>query len=393
METVGHLADPVTPVTPSTAAQQVLHRFLSDDALAVVPVVDAGVPVGLVARPALMLKFAEHFGRELYGRKPIAELMDRDALVVEAVIDVERLNQVIVEQHPRALSTGFMVVAAGRYIGVASGLALLQANMRLAAIRSEELDRARIEAETASRSKAMFLANMSHELRTPLNAIIGFTDFICEGSLGPIQPAKYQEYIRDVNESGKHLLNVINAILDMSKIEANRLELDEEYCDPVELVEIVVRIMRGMADRAGVILHNALSEDLPNLYVDMQLFRQILMNLISNAVKFSDPGSPVHVEGWIEEDGAFVIAVRDEGCGIAPKDMDRVMMPFGQADVSLGRSKQGTGLGLPLVKALSEAHGGTFRLESVLGQGTTAIVRFPGERILRDRPSSLQTLP
>ena len=381
MTKIGSLAQSAPVVAPTETCGAVYELFRAEPDLPAVPVVADDFPEGLVNRHHLLTEMAGQFGRPLYERKPITALMNRKPLIVEADINLDFLNEVLVTDRPGALTEGFIITQDGLYTGVGSALSVLQANMARAEKHAEELESARIAAETATRAKSLFLANMSHELRTPLNAIIGFTDFVCEEALGPVAPAKYGEYIRDVNASGKHLLNVINAILDMSKIEAGRLDLDDDYQDPQELIEMVVRIMRGVSEREGVAVELDLPVTVPNVLMDMQLYRQMLMNLLSNAIKFSDQGGRVRVEAGLDAAGRFYTAVCDHGCGIAEEDLERVLTPFGQCDVSLGRRRDGTGLGLPLVKALIEAHGGVLELDSTLGEGTRASVIFPARRV------------
>lgn len=383
MDQIAAIAIAAPIVAPETSCGDVYELFSGDPDLLALAVVEDGRPIGLINRHELTLRLADRFGRPLFEKKPITRLMDPAPLIVEANRSVDFLSQVIVAERPSALIQGFIVTREGRYLGIGTALSLLQANVSRTKQRTEELERAKISAETANRSKSMFLANMSHELRTPLNAIIGFTDFIRSETLGKIQPQQYSDYINDVNESGKHLLNVINAILDMSKIEANRVELHEDYIDAQEAAGTVVRMMRETAKKRGVSVAMTAGADLPDLFADAQLLRQILLNLISNAIKFSNSGGSVSVDVRVDGEGQFVFSVADEGIGIAEEDMARVMEPFGQAEVSLSRRSEGTGLGLPLCKALAEAHGGTLTLRSKLGTGTTAIVTFPPARALK----------
>lgn len=245
-------------------------------------------------------------------------------------------------------------------------------------------DEARRRAENASMAKSRFLATMSHELRTPLNAIIGFTDFIRSETLGPIHPSQYADYINDVNESGKHLLNVINAILDMSKVEANRIELREDYVDPSELAASAARMMRETASRRGVAIRLESENAPPELYADGQLVRQILLNLLSNALKFSGDADEIRLEVGCSEEGGCVLSVVDYGVGIADDDLERVLEPFTQADSSHSRTAEGTGLGLPLCSALAKAHGGRLEIASEVGKGTRVDIHFPPGRTIRN---------
>ena len=248
--------------------------------------------------------------------------------------------------------------------------------------RQLELDDQRQQAEAASQSKSAFLANMSHELRTPLNAIIGFAEIIKDRALGP-NDAKYPEYAADIHDSGMHLLSLINDILDLSKIESNKDELQEEDLDIAATVIAAARLVEPKAIAAGVTLTYELGADGPRLRADERKLKQIIVNLLTNAVKFCDPGGMVTVKAWCRPDSGYVLQVRDDGIGMAPEDIPKAMSLFGQVDNGLDRKYEGTGLGLPLAKALTEQHGGILDLQSQPGAGTTATVRLPVARLVR----------
>ncbi len=240
------------------------------------------------------------------------------------------------------------------------------------------------QAELANRAKSEFLANMSHELRTPLNAIIGFSEIIKSATFGPVGSPKYREYAQDINESGQHLLEVITDILDISKIEAGKLDLDEEVVDVPKAVKSCLPLVNERAANAGLTLEIEIADDLPPLRADGRKLKQILLNLLSNAVKFTPAGGTVTTRVWCRRDDGYVFQVADTGIGIAPGDIPKVLAPFGQADGTLARRFEGTGLGLPLTKTLVELHGGSFDLQSTLGVGTTVTVRFPADRIVSE---------
>lgn len=248
--------------------------------------------------------------------------------------------------------------------------------------KATALRQARDSAEIANHAKSAFLATMSHELRTPLNAIIGFAEVMRDEMLGPIGNDRYKGYVRDIHDSGSHLLAIISDILDMAKIEAGKQELAEEDVSVSSVVEGAARLVRDRAVQGGLTLKVALDDDLPLLHVDARLFKQILVNLLGNAVKFTPPGGTVTVTASIGEDGGVRLSVRDTGIGIAPENIERLMQPFEQADHDLDRSYEGTGLGLPIAKALTELHDGHIELESKLGEGTTVSVVFPSSRSL-----------
>jgi PAS domain S-box-containing protein len=239
-------------------------------------------------------------------------------------------------------------------------------------------------AEMASRAKTEFLANMSHELRTPLNAIIGFAEVMHMELLGPIGNQQYRGYIGDIHDSARHLLGLINDILDVAKIEAGRVELSESTTQVRAIFDAVARLIRERSVRAEVRLEMVVAPELPPLLADERKLKQILINLLSNAVKFTPAGGAIRLAATPDPaTGDLVITVADTGIGIAPADIARVMEPFGQVDNPINRKYRGTGLGLPLTKGLVELHGGTFQLESTPGVGTTVTIRLPAHRLKR----------
>lgn len=244
------------------------------------------------------------------------------------------------------------------------------------------LVRAKVEAEIANRAKSEFLAMMSHELRTPLNAIMGFSEIFMREMFGPHSDPRYGEYARDIFDGGQHLLNVINDILDISKIEAGRFELNEEPLDAGEIARSVQHLLRARAEERDIGVSVEAEPGLPAVLADARAVRQMITNLLSNSLKFTDPGGSVTISVTRESDDSVCIAVSDTGIGIDPDDIPLVLEPFGQADRSLSRREGGTGLGLPLVKSLIELHGGALDIVSAPGEGTSVFLRFPATRTL-----------
>ena len=255
----------------------------------------------------------------------------------------------------------------------------------------EGLRLAKEKAEAASRAKSDFLATMSHELRTPLNAIIGFSEMMVHEVLGTLGNDQYRAYVADIHESGTHLLQIINDILDLSKAEAGKLEIHEDIFDPRDSIRSVRQLISDRVRQGGLTESVALPADLPLLCADERKTKQVLLNLVSNAVKFTLPGGHIEIAGRYHPETGLTLTVTDTGIGIAPANLTRVLDPFEQVDSSFSRSHQGTGLGLPLVKAIMELHGGDLRLNSEIGVGTQASVTFPPQRAVRD-PAAARAL-
>ena len=253
-----------------------------------------------------------------------------------------------------------------------------------------ELLAAKIQAELANRSKTEFVANMSHELRTPLNAVIGFSQVIAGEMLGPIGTAKYVGYARDIVASAEHLLGLINDILDVSKLEAGRLELVEEMVDPVKIVADLVQLAEPKARASNISVVIRREGVIPQLRADARKLKQIVLNLLVNAIKFSYVGSRVEIV-LRNIGGSVAIAVIDHGIGMEPAEVQLAMTRFGQVASAWTRRHDGTGLGLPLAIGLIELHGGTLTIHSTKGVGTTVTVTFPRERsqsLLLEPPNS-----
>jgi PAS domain S-box-containing protein len=246
----------------------------------------------------------------------------------------------------------------------------------------EELTAARREAEAANNQKSEFLAKISHEIRTPLNAIIGFSEIMMEQRFGPIGNDRYRAYLKDIHVSGAHLISLINDLLDLSKIEAGKIELTFESVAVNAVIHESVALMQPLANRERIIIRTSLSNDLPNVVADARSFRQILLNVISNAIKFTRAGGQVIVSTLLEDSGEVVVRIRDTGIGMSERDIETAMRPFEQVAAAQSGGDKGTGLGLPLTKAMVEANRAVFSIESAVNQGTLVRIAFPTSRVL-----------
>ncbi|MBL8586155.1 MAG: HAMP domain-containing histidine kinase, partial [Bradyrhizobiaceae bacterium] len=269
-----------------------------------------------------------------------------------------------------------------------SNLAALEARAEKDALFGEleqakvKSDDARQRAEAANIAKSRFLAQMSHELRTPLNAILGFSEIMKNEVLGRHTIPVYREYAADIHNSGVHLLGLINEILDLSRIEAGRYELSETMLGLAQTMEECHRLLKLRARKRGIIVFEFFEPNMPKLWADERGVRQVCLNLLSNAIKFTPQGGKIWLKvGWTNAGGQY-LSVRDTGPGIPEEEIPIVLDPFGQGSNAIKSAEQGAGLGLPIVKSIVDLHGGTFRLNSTVGEGTEVIVTFPPERVI-----------
>jgi two-component system cell cycle sensor histidine kinase PleC len=243
-------------------------------------------------------------------------------------------------------------------------------------------DEARHRAESANVAKSRFLAQMSHELRTPLNAILGFSEVMKSEIFGAHAVPVYREYSADIHNSGVHLLNLINEILDLSRIEAGRYELNEEAVSLVHVVADCHHLLKLRASSRGITIHEVFEQGMPRIWADERATRQIVLNLLSNSIKFTPQGGEIWLKaGWTASGGQY-LSVKDTGSGIAEEEIPIVLASFGQGSNSIKSAEQGAGLGLPIAKSLIDMHGGTFTLKSKLRIGTEVIITFPPERVM-----------
>jgi PAS domain S-box-containing protein len=342
--------------------------------------------------------FANPAASRMLGR-PLEDLIGRDATDLLRAPDGSRtelpIAATLADGLPRQLER--IEIRGAGHLPLPVQLAVTPIPRRLSSLRAvvvfhdisaqiaaqRGLRRAAEEAEAASRSKSNFLAHMSHELRTPLNAIIGFSEVMSAETLGPLTHPHYREYAHHILTSGHHLLSLINDLLDLSKIEAGKLELWEETVELVPLIERCRVFVIETAESKGIALALRPAADLPDLHCDARKLKQVLVNLLSNAVKFTPSGGRIDLEAKPDSAGGVVFRVADTGIGIAAEDLEKVMSPFGQVHEALNRDIEGTGLGLPLSKALVDLHGGRLSLESELGKGTTVTVELPGRAVPR----------
>jgi two-component system cell cycle sensor histidine kinase PleC len=382
----GSLAENLPAFDASMTCAEIYEHFHLPNAQIAAAVVDEeNRVVGIVNRLRFLARYAQRYVPELFGKQSILKLANSAPLIVDEHMTVADLGAMITLDRPDALRECFVVTRGDRYLGIGTSEALVRAKVALLTSREELLRSALARAEDASRTKSNFLALMSHELRTPLNAIIGFSEVLSSELFGPHGSPRYLEYSGDINGAGKHLLALINDILDLSKSEAGRLELYQEPVDLEALFRNCVRLVNERAREQNLKISIDVAPGTPCLYADELRMKQVILNLLSNAVKFTPQGGHVTLSASCAGSRSFVIAVADTGIGMAPETIPIALEPFRQIATPLSRTIEGTGLGLSLVKSLTEQQGGTISIESLPNKGTTVRLSFPPE-LVRELP-------
>jgi signal transduction histidine kinase len=312
---------------------------------------------------------------DVTGANPAAPGSEIERLVAE------RLQRFRNPGEPFELSTG-----GNRWLQInerrtsEGGIVGIHTDITQARAQESRLRAALNEAQEANQSKTQFLANMSHELRTPLNAVIGFSDVMKAELMGPLGSDLYRGYAKDIHDSASHLLAIINDILDISSIESGVHRLKESLVSPEEVCRSVETLMSGRMDWAGIQLAVSIKGVTGALWADNRLLKQMLINLVSNAVKFSESSTRVLLSVTQGGDRSIRFTVEDQGIGIAAADIERILRPFEQVESAWSRSHDGVGLGLALVQSMAKAHGATLRIDSAIGEGTTVTIAFPPAR-------------
>lgn len=339
-------------------------------------------------------KFKEFYGYSDEEARPGAHRRDLGLLDIErnAVVVDDELAQDYVDRREDLLTgppESFVVrLRDGRILILSDrktdsgGIVSIQSDITELKKAEAAISMAKDEAQTANRAKSEFLAHMSHELRTPLNSILGFTQIMKEEVFGPLGDSRYLNYAMNVNHSGQHLLALINDILDISKVESGEVTLDEEVFDLEDVLHSCIQMVTGQAGEPEHRIDFNAVANVRHFVGDQRIIKQVILNLLSNASKFTPADKPIRVSLTIDALGRVTVEVADQGCGIAPEDIEMVLEPFGQARSGAHQAHAGTGLGLSLSKMLTELHGGSLVLESELGAGTKVTLRFPVERLI-----------
>ena len=320
--------------------------------------------------------------KDLWGPTVFEKLAIYTEKVAAGEISVVEFESTVGGEADKSVTRRSTYVPNTDETGTVQGFYVLSEDITEARNREQELHNALIEAETANRSKSEFLANMSHELRTPLNAVIGFSELLTEKIFGDLANDRQKEYVSNIHESGHHLLNLINDVLDVSAIEAHKLELSEEDLALKPMFDSAFRMVNSRAESQGIEIKGYFDDSPPKIRVDERRMKQVLVNILSNAVKFTDENGSV-TAGWrLNEDGTLNLSISDSGIGMLEEEIDIALQKFGQIKRADRDVIEGTGLGLPLTKGLVEAHGGNMIIQSIYGKGTTIEIQLPQDRVI-----------
>ncbi len=375
--TVRALLEDAPVLDPTVTGGAVYDLFSNDPDLVVCPVVEGDHPIGLVSRNQFFLRMADTHGRALFERRPITFVMDKAPLIVDKNALVTEVSRHVLSDRTSALHDGFIITDEDRYVGIGTGVALMkqlqveseERNRKLVAL-AEQLGRARIEALSANQAKSDFLATMSHEIRTPLNGVLGVTQLLQDSGLNEDQGRLAQT----IRTSGEILLRILNDVLDLSKIEAGKMDLEPISFDPDELVQSTTSLWRPRAEEKGLDFAIELARGGPKrLHGDPVRLKQILFNLIGNAIKFTESGSVralIQIMPLTPGRAVLRAEVTDTGVGISPEAQQKLFTAFSQGDGATSRKYGGTGLGLAICKRLVELMGGTIECKSTPGEGS-----------------------
>ena len=369
---------PINGIAADTPCGEVVTMMLAQPDLPCLAIVnDAGKPLGLVEREQLLSTFAHQLKSELYRRRPIQNFLDGAFLAVDEAATLDEISALIADRHPRALASGFVITRSGRYRGIGTGIRLLSRVVAQTTLRAAELEAARSAAESANRAKSAFLASMSHEIRTPLNGVIGNLELLRHAE----DDAERNDLIGSATASAQTLLQIIGDVLDFSKIESDRIELEVTDLDPAAMVREAVAVFNSRARQRGLWLTAHIGTGIPlHIQGDPLRLRQVVMNFIGNAIKFTERGGIAVTlrRVWTAtETPRLRIEVCDTGPGFAPEKAEFLFEAFTQEDDSTSRRYGGTGLGLAICRKLASLMGGVVGADGAHGNGATFWFEFP----------------
>jgi len=377
------LALPLPVFDVATTCGQAFDWFKEHKAQVASAIVDeSGKVIAIANRLRFLARYAQPYVPELYSKKSVTKLANTNPLVVDEQLQLTQLGHMLTLDWPDALRECFVVTSGGAYLGIGTSEALVKGKLGLLLDRERQLAEALAKAHAANKAKTNFLALMSHELRTPLNAIIGFSEVLSSEIFGPHAVPRYRDYSTDIHGAGKHLLALINDILDLSKFEAGKMELHAERVALCDLFSDCLKLVTERAHDKGLRLSRNLPANFPAIEADRLRLKQVLLNLLSNAIKFTPPSGQVTLSAEIDADGGVCICVADTGIGMTAEQIPLAMEPFRQIDSPLSRTEEGTGLGLALVKSLTEQHDGTLEIDSAPHKGTRVRITLPASRTL-----------